>query len=166
MINYLIQTGELDTQEKLCCVGNCINWIREQSKVINYDWPPPYVLDLVPTVFDSDRTYFKYTEWLREFIQKLSAANIIDMCPEPSLRNLHGPTAVFTYREKRSRYAAQLTIHSNNLVEIDFDYWRPWDLVGLIGHGIEVISNRFRKTKTDPYKVAENRNWYWSNING
>jgi len=40
-------------------------------------------------------------------------------------------------------------------IEIDFDLWQPWDLIGWIGHGWEVMTNRLRKRKTDPFRVAE-----------
>ena len=79
---------------------------------------------------------------------------------EANYRN-HGDTAWIGWREARSRWAAQCILHKDAsrvaggyVLEIDFDGWNPWDIVGLVGHGWEVLGNKVRGSKTDAFKVA------------
>lgn len=73
---------------------------------------------------------------------------------DPCYCGNHGKTAMLGYRESIGRCSAQIVVHTD-CIEIDFDYWRPWDVVGLIGHGWEVLTNQIFKSKTDPFKIQE-----------
>ena len=66
----------------------------------------------------------------------------------------HGETAVAGWREDVSRAAAQVIWHRDGRIEVDFDYWNPRDVVGIVGHLAEVAVNKVRRRKTDPWKVA------------
>lgn len=66
----------------------------------------------------------------------------------------HGKDVYMAFRECVPRCAAQVIVHADE-IEVDFDYWQPWDGVGWIGHAWEVATNRLWKRKTDPFKVAE-----------
>jgi hypothetical protein len=66
----------------------------------------------------------------------------------------HGPTAVAGWREARGRCAAQIVLHDDGRHEIDFDHWNPWDVVGIVGHGWEVVTNKLGRRKTDPVKIS------------
>ena len=72
---------------------------------------------------------------------------------KPANYRNHGPTAKAGWREPRGRCAAQVIDHGDRW-EIDFDHWNPWDLVGVVGHGWEVVTNKLGKRKTDPVKIS------------
>ncbi len=65
----------------------------------------------------------------------------------------HGSDIVIGYRECVSRCAAQIIVHKE-LIEIDFDHWQPWDVVGGVGHLWEVLRNKIGKRRTDPFAIA------------
>lgn len=122
------------------CAANIAAWARH----VGLDLPLPFREE-------PDRCWYKggwnldsSLEWLISD-GKLIAGNYKN----------HGKTAIAGWRESRGRCSAQVVRHDGGIYEIDFDLWNPWDLVGLIGHGWEVATNRLRRRKTDPFKVAE-----------
>ena len=74
---------------------------------------------------------------------------------KPANYRNHGETAVAGWREARGRCAAQIVLHDDGRHEIDFDFWNPWDVVGLAMHGVEVVVNKLGNRKTDPVKISE-----------
>jgi len=66
----------------------------------------------------------------------------------------HGSDVITGFRENVGRCAAQVIIHTT-AIEIDFDYWRPWDVVGIFSHGWEILTNKIKKRKTDPFRIRE-----------
>lgn len=103
------------------------------------------------TRVDEDRVFLERDhEFESEIFRLCKDLKVLDQC----YCGNHGPTAVLGYREAIGRCAAQIVIHTD-CIEIDFDYWRPWDVVGLIGHGWEVLTNRISRSKTDPLKIQK-----------
>ena len=42
------------------------------------------------------------------------------------------------------------------MIEVDYDLRRPWwDVVNTVGHLVEVVGNRIRGRRTDPFRVRE-----------
>jgi hypothetical protein len=96
-----------------------------------------------------DRCYFRESWTLRADIERLARRGDLRGA---NYRN-HGPTAVAGWRESRGRCAAQVIDHGDRW-EIDFDFWNPWDVVGVVGHGWEVVTNKLGRRKTDPVKIS------------
>lgn len=142
------------TATALRCYDNCRHWWQERLAGHT----------LEPVIWKDDRTFFLRTPVLYNTILNLEQLGFIEHKYQGNLKKLHGPTAISTYRETVGRYGVQLTIHLSDghtppLVEMDFDYWNPWDVVGIIGHAKEVLINKWRNIRTDPFKVAKARGW-------
>lgn len=103
-----------------------------------------------PFLKDSDRTWFIRDAAWDATILRLRNSGLIE---RREAKN-HGTDVVDGYRECVSRCAAQIVVHKT-AIEVDFDFWQPWDVVGVIGHGIEVVRNKISKNKTDPFEVAK-----------
>jgi hypothetical protein len=99
---------------------------------------------------EQDRCWYEDTWTMRADVERLARNKVLIA---GNYKN-HGETAVAGWREARGRCSAQVIDHGDRW-EIDFDFWNPWDLVGLVGHGWEVITNKLGKRKTDPVKVTE-----------
>jgi hypothetical protein len=125
------------TAEQQCAV-NCLAW-----------WAKHGGLTPRITKAEPDRVWLEKCGLLVGHIKRLAAENVL---VEAYAKN-HGPTVIIGYREARTRTAAQVIIHTH-AVEMDFDHWHPWDLVGLVGHGWEVATNKLGRRKTDPEKIA------------
>lgn len=119
------------------CAANCLAWWRAHGRT-------PRILKA-----EADRVWFEQCDGLQAGINQLLRSGIL---VEANAKN-HGDTVIVGYREARTRTAAQVIIHSH-AVEMDFDYWHPWDLVGAIGHGWEVVTNKLGRRKTDQSKIA------------
>ena len=131
---------EVKQDPSMKCLENVDSWLQYVGM------PEPWML----LKRDEDRVFLKRTKSLEDGIKRLAIENKI----EEADASLHGADVEIGYRECVGRCAAQIVIHKDS-IEIDFDYWHPWDLVGLIGHGWEVFSNKIKKKKTDPFKVAK-----------
>lgn len=125
------------TPEQRCSV-NCLAWWRAHGGIV------PRVQKA-----EADRVWFDKCGLLMGTIKQLAKEGVL---VEAYAKN-HGETVLYGYREARTRTAAQVIVHTH-AVEMDFDHWHPWDLAGLIGHGIEVVTNKLGKRKTDPEKIA------------
>jgi hypothetical protein len=73
-------------------------------------------------------------------------------------------SALVGWRERRGRWAAQVIEHWHPdhglLIEIDFDRYNPRPGAYYeIGHAIECLWHRVTKSKTDPFRVAKEREW-------
>jgi len=121
------------------CLKNVSSWLKFRK-----------IPDPAPISVRQDRIFFpNYTD-MRAAIYNAVAEGVLI----PANYKNHGETAIAGYRESCGMYSAQVIIHVNQ-IEIDFDYFNPWDVVGIIGHGWEVARNRFLGRKTDPRKVAK-----------
>lgn len=100
---------------------------------------------------EPDRVWFKSGEDWPVWVARMAQDGRL----VPGNYRNHGETAIVGWREAVGRYGAQLVEHEDGLWEIDFDYWNPWDVVGVVGHLGEVVGNKLRKRKTDPWKVAK-----------
>jgi hypothetical protein len=98
----------------------------------------------------ADRCYFEPSWTMKASVQH--AINRGDL--QPANYKNHGETAIAGWREPRGRCVCQVVEHNDGRFEIDFDHWNPWDLVGLFGHGWEVLSNKLGNRKTDPVKIS------------
>jgi hypothetical protein len=103
-----------------------------------------------PISVSQDRVFYDKTVGMRAAIFAAASDSIL----VPANYKNHGKTAVMGYREDVGTYSAQVILHTDK-IEIDFDYFNPYDVVGIVGHALEVLRNRLRKTKTDPRKVAK-----------
>jgi len=103
-----------------------------------------------PISVSQDRVFYPDSQ---DFKAHIYLARIDGILIPANYKN-HGKTAVMGYREDVGTYSAQVVLHTDK-IEIDFDYFNPYDVVGIIGHTWEVLRNRLRKTKTDPRKVAK-----------
>jgi hypothetical protein len=79
------------------------------------------------------------------------------------------PSAVWGGRERRARWAGQVVEHqhpttSQRLFELDFDPSNPnWCLALTLAHLMfDVVAQKIRKTKTNPFTVAKKRGWLTS----
>jgi hypothetical protein len=118
--------------------ANCLAWWRAHGGIV------PRINKAEP-----DRVWFDRCGLLLGTIKQLAKEGVL---VEAWAKN-HGETVLIGYREARTRTAAQVIIHTH-AVEMDFDHWHPWDLVGLVGHGIEVLTNKLGNRKTCPYRIA------------
>lgn len=133
-----------DVGSSLLCAKNCIDWL-EYYKVHGLT-----LLHCQP-----DRCYFLVEN---NFMLDIELINVVKC----NYRN-HGSYAVLGMRQDISGISPQLIIHKypdgDDLVfilEMDFDYWNPSaDLVGLIGHTVEVLKNKVFNTKTDPKRIRK-----------
>lgn len=121
------------------CLKNVTNWLKFR----NIPYP-------VPLSVSQDRVLFPKLTAMRAAIYRSVADGILF----PGNYKNHGKTAVDGFRENCGTYSAQVIIHVNH-IEVDFDYFNPWDVVGIIGHGWEVARNKILGRKTDPRKVAK-----------
>ena len=122
------------------CFKNIAAWARH----VGLDLP-------LPVKEEADRCWYKGGFNLDSSINRMVRAGEL----VPANYKNHGETAIDGWRESRGRCTAQIVAHKNGIYEIDFDLWNPWDLVGLIGHGLEVATNKLGRRKTDPFKVVE-----------
>lgn len=97
-----------------------------------------------------DRCFYPRHNLFDKWISKMALEGVLLEFPSKN----HGKDVIVGYRENVSRCGAQVIVHPEE-IEIDFDLWTPYDLVGLFGHGWEVLTNRIGKKKTDPRKVRE-----------
>jgi hypothetical protein len=118
--------------------ANCLAWWKAHGGLV------PRIKEARP-----DRVYFERCGLLLASIKQLAKDKVL----REASAKLHGDTVVIGYRETRTRTSAQVIIHTD-CVEHDFDHWHPWDLVGLVGHTVEVLSNKLGRRKTCPYRVA------------
>lgn len=68
----------------------------------------------------------------------------------------HGTTARASWREPCCTYSLQAVAHTTGVWEFDVDYVNPHPSEGLactVGHVFEVVWNRLRRRKTDPFRV-------------
>ena len=112
-------------------------------------WMRRYGLRLPFTATESDRVWLPRDFVFELRITELCAAKVIE---ERDASN-HGSNVEIGYRECVSRCAAQIVVH-RNIIEIDFDLWQPWDVIGWFGHGWEVVRNKLGNRKTDPFEVS------------
>lgn len=121
-------------------LGNVEAWMRFQGAPTIWIWGE-----------EPDRVWFKSGDDWEGWVARMAAEGRL----VPGNYRNHGPTAIAGWREAVGRYGAQLVKHEGGLWEIDFDYWNPWDVVGLVGHLAEVAVNKLKNVKTDPVKVAK-----------
>ncbi len=125
------------------CIKNCDAWL--QSRLIK----PAGILDA-----RTDRCFYRTDVSILWQLEELRSLLLLE---SGNFRN-HGPTAVRGYREAVGRGSAQIVVHKDETgysIEVDFDYWNPWDVVGLVGHWWEVAANKFTRKKTNPERVAK-----------
>lgn len=122
------------------CAANVVAWLAHHGFDPKMD----------PFIKDQDRTWFIRNSAWDAFVSRM----LVSGATERRSASNHGVDVVDGYRECVSRCAAQVIVHRGS-IEIDFDMWQPWDLVGWVGHGIEVAKNKIGKRKTDPFKIAE-----------
>lgn len=125
---------------KVQCETNVRRWLRHHG-IDDYS---PFVLT------EPDRAWLTRDEYVENAFKRMEQNGLL----EERWAGNHGRNVIRAYRETVGRGAAQIVIHDVT-IEIDFDYWQPWDLVGFVGHGIEVIGNRVFRKKTDPFRVAK-----------
>lgn len=103
----------------------------------------------IPAVVTASRAWYNdHTGDLHRHVEVLFASGIL---AKASAKN-HGVNVVAGYRENVGTCSAQIVVHEGGLIEMDFDIWRPWDVVNGIRHLFgEVLSKR----QTDPAKVAQ-----------
>lgn len=141
MTDQFLQASMDDMIACQTCELNVRTWLRYQGIEPNLKF----------TKVCRDRVFLDRNHEFEEEIIRLCLHDYkMDMCYCGS----HGKTALIGYRESVGRCAAQIVVHAD-CIEIDFDYWRPWDVVGLIGHGWEVLTNKISKSKTNPFKIQE-----------
>lgn len=129
----------MEQSPEAICLKNVVSWLKFRK-----------IPDPAPISVHHDRVFFpKYTD-MRAAIYNAVAEGVLI----PGNYKNHGKTAVAGYRESCGMYSAQIVIHVNS-IEIDFDYFNPWDVVGILGHGWEVARNKLFGRKTDPKKVAK-----------
>ena len=129
-----------DEQKRARCRANVAAWCAYHALgPISGEW----------RVFE-DRCYFPRTPRLVEQLLLLESRGKL----EHRWAGNHGRNIYMAFRECVPRCAAQVIVHAEE-IEIDFDLWQPWDVVGWIGHCWEVMTNRLRRRKTDPFRVAE-----------
>lgn len=120
-------------------LNNCIAWFK------HYNIPVPQVYYIAP-----DRVLFKTNPQLELAIDQMYTAGQLQLDSGSG----HGLMIDRAYRESVGRGAAQLVFHKWGALEMDFDLAHPWDVVGIIHHGWEVIKNKLTKSKTNQEKVA------------
>ena len=121
------------------CLKNVTCWLKYRN-----------IPDPAPISVSVDRVFFpKYSDMRSAIYSAVSDGVLI-----PANYKNHGKTAVAGYRENCGTYSAQVVIHVDR-IEIDFDYFNPWDVVGIVGHAWEVVGNKLFGRKTDPRKVAK-----------
>ena len=128
-----------DDQKRHRCRRNVEAWAHHHSLQFLGEWR-----------VEVDRVYVPRTPRLVEQLLMLEARGKL----EHRWAGNHGKEVYMSFRETVPRCAAQVIVHPAE-VEVDFDFWQPWDVVGWIGHAWEVATNRLRRRKTDPFKVAE-----------
>ena len=122
------------------CFKNIAAWARE----VGIDLPLPFKEE-------ADRCWYRAGDAMVSSIEwAVTEGRFV-----PANYKNHGKTAVCGWREARGRCTAQIVRHVGSIYEIDFDYWNPWDIVGLVGHGWEVASNKLGRRTTDPFVVAK-----------
>jgi hypothetical protein len=102
---------------------------------------------------EPDRCWFQHSWNMEAGINRLIEAGTLI----PGNYKNHGQTAVAGWREARTRTAAQICLHmidGAKVWEIDFDHWSPVDVVGAIGHAIEVVRGKLARKKTCPDAIA------------
>ena len=70
----------------------------------------------------------------------------------------HGESAFCGWRETVARCSMQIIWHAihDDSVECDFDYWNPdHGLLLAMLHFGELLHNKLRHSKTDPFKIAK-----------
>jgi hypothetical protein len=71
-----------------------------------------------------------------------------------AINTLHGP-GVRSYREANGLHPAmQICFRPDGMVDIDYDYAAPVDVVGAFWHWGEVLMNRLRRSKTNQKRIA------------
>ena len=78
-----------------------------------------------------------------------------DFTAWPFFKN-HGTTAIRSWRECCPRYSLQAVEHNTGVWEFDVDIVNPHPGEGLaftVGHFFEVLANKLRRKKTDPFRV-------------
>ena len=129
----------MEQSREAICLKNVSSWLKFRN-----------IPDPAPISVKEDRVFFPKDQDMRTGIYKAVSDGIL----VPANYKNHGATAVAGYREDVGRYSAQVIIHVS-CIEIDFDYFNPWDVVGIVGHGWEVLSNKVLGRKTDPSRVAK-----------
>lgn len=105
-----------------------------------------------PLEVEVDRIWYLKNQSNMESVKKLTDGEILEV-QIPAPKN-HGKTALYGLRERTHKGSLQLIVHVHR-IEVDFDYYNPWDVIGLIRHGFEVFVNWFKKKKTDQNKIAK-----------
>jgi hypothetical protein len=124
------------------CEANIDAWAQHHG----FQIMPPFKREV-------DRCWYRGVA-VQNMTQKLIERGVL----VPGNYKNHGPTAVAGWREAKTRTAAQVCKHvmaGDTVYEIDFDHWHPWDLVGVIGHAVEVARNKLARRKTCPYEIAK-----------
>lgn len=140
--------SQKDEIKSLQCLLNCITlfWY--------YKLPLPRVFDYQP-----DRIYIEYDD---DFLARLKLLTIKKRFGrwDKGLKG-HGETAWRGWRECVIRFSMQIIEHlklfdSLTPFEIDFDYWNPdGGVAPATGHIIEVILNKLKKRKTNPFRIMK-----------
>jgi len=121
------------------CAANVVAWLAHCGFDPGRD----------PFLNEADRTWFiRDSAWDAAILRMFNSGLI-----ERRHAKNHGVDVVDGYRECTGRCAAQIVVHRGS-IEVDFDHWQPWDLAGVIGHGIEVVRNKLGRRKTDPFEIA------------
>ena len=128
-----------DEHKRHRCRRNVAAWLHHHG-----------VIAMPPWREEVDRCFFRRDEHTLRQLRVLEARGVL----EHRWAGNHGKDIYMAFRECVPRCAAQVIVHADE-IEVDFDLWQPWDVVGWIGHGWEVMTNRLRKRKTDPFRVAE-----------
>jgi hypothetical protein len=113
------------------CLKNVSSWLKFRNIPVSE-----------PISVSQDRVFYPSSQEVRSAIYN----TCIDGDLIAGNYKNHGKTAVGGYREDVGTYSAQVIIHTGS-IEIDFDYFNPYDVVGIIGHAWEVVRNRLRKIK-------------------
>ena len=121
------------------CLKNVSSWLKFRK-----------IQEPKPISVLCDRVFYPQDAEMRSAIYDAAQEGVLI----PANYKNHGKTAYAGYREDVGTYSAQVILHTHK-IEIDFDYFNPYDVVGIIGHTWEVLRNRLRKIKTDPSKVAK-----------
>ncbi len=113
-------------------------------------WMAKHGLDLPFVTILPDRVFCQRDMAFEIRLSELCDKGVI----EKRFAGNHGKYVQVAYRECISRGAAQIIVHEQS-IEIDFDHWQPWDVVGIAGHLWEVMQNHLGKRKTDPFAIAK-----------
>lgn len=121
------------------CLANIRAWLRWTG--LDYTAEP---LRTAP-----DRAVWPRNAVLEQHIASLVERKVLLAAPS----QYKGEDVICGYREDVGMCSAQVIIRQGG-VEIDFDHFNPTrDVVGAVGHGVEVLQNKFGRRLTDPARI-------------